>query len=130
MIEELTNSGFSELKTSENVTGNLGDKSGKCLVLINSVCGCAAGSARPGVRQALGKSSKKTDQLYTVFAGVDFEAVKKVREMCLPYPPSSPAIALFDNGELVHFVERHHIEGRNASMIAYHLIDVFNEYCN
>ena len=68
--------------------------------------------------------------MYTVFAGVDFEAVEKVREMCLPYPPSSPAIALFDNGELIHFVERHHIEGRNAMMIADHLIDVFSEYCN
>ena len=74
--------------------------------------------------------TKKPDKLYTVFAGVDFEAVEKVREMCLPYPPSSPAIALFNNGELIHFVERHHIEGRNASMISDHLIDVFDEHCN
>ena len=130
MIEELTKNGFSELKTTESVTNNLGDNSGKCLVLINSVCGCAAGSARPGVRQALENTTNKPDKLYTVFAGVDFAAVEKVREMCLPYPPSSPAIALFDNGELLHFVERHHIEGRNASMIADHLIDVFNEHCN
>ena len=130
MIEELTKNGFSELKTTESVTNNLGDNSGKCLVLINSVCGCAAGAARPGVRQALENTTKKPNKLYTVFAGVDFEAVEKVREMCLPYPPSSPAIALFDNGELIHFVERHHIEGRNASMIADHLINVFNEYCN
>jgi len=130
MIEELTKNGFSELKTTESVTNNLGDNSGKCLVLVNSVCGCAAGAARPGVRQALENTKKKPDKLYTVFAGVDFEAVEKVREMCLPYPPSSPAIALFNNGELIHFVERHHIEGRNASMIADHLIDVFNEHCN
>ena len=130
MIEELTSNGFSELKTTESVTNNLGDNSGKCLVLINSVCGCAAGAARPGVKQALENTTKKPDNLYTVFAGVDFEAVEKVREMCLPYPPSSPAIALFNNGELIHFVERHHIEGRNASMISDHLIDVFDEHCN
>ena len=130
MIEELTSNGFSELKTTESVTNNLGDNSGKCLVLINSVCGCAAGAARPGVRQALENTTKKPDKLYPGFAGVDFEAVEKVREMCLPYPPSSPAIALFDNGELIHFVERHHIEGRNASMISDHLIDVFDEHCN
>ena len=130
MIEELTSNGFSELKTTESVTNNLGDNSGKCLVLINSVCGCAAGAARPGVKQALENTIKKPDKLYTVFAGVDFEAVEKVREMCLPYPPSSPAIALFNNGELIHFVERHHIEGRNASMISDHLIDVFDEHCN
>ena len=130
MVEELINNGFSELKTTEDVTDNLDNSSGKCLVLINSVCGCAAGAARPGVLEALNKASTKPNHLYTVFAGVDFDAVNKVREMCLPYPPSSPAIALFDNGELIHFVERHHIEGRNANMIADNLIDVFNEHCN
>ena len=130
IVEELINNGLSELKTTEDVTDNLDNSSGKCLVLINSVCGCAAGAARPGVLEALNKASTKPNHLYTVFAGVDFDAVNKVREMCLPYPPSSPAIALFDNGELIHFVERHHIEGRNANMIADHLIDGFNEHCN
>ena len=99
-------------------------------VLVNSVCGCAAGAARPGVKHSLTISDKKPDKLYTVFAGVDFEAVNKVREMCLPYPPSSPAIALFDNGELIHFVERHHIEGRDASMISEHLKNIYEEYCS
>jgi|TARA_B110000438_G_scaffold33857_1_gene33503 putative YphP/YqiW family bacilliredoxin len=130
MAEELTSNGFSELKTTEDVNNKLSDTSGKCLVVINSVCGCAAGAARPGALEALKKATTKPEHLFTVFAGVDFDAVNKVREMCLPYPPSSPAIALFDNGELLHFVERHHIEGRNANMIADHLIDVFNEYCN
>ena len=110
MIEELTSVGFTELKDAETVVSELHEKSGKCLVLINSVCGCAAGAARPGVKHSLRVSDKKPDKLYTVFAGVDFEAVNKIREMCLPYPPSSPAIALFDNGVLIHFVERHHID--------------------
>ena len=129
MKEDLTNVGFNELTTASQVDDAL-SKPGTTLVMVNSVCGCAAGAARPGVRQALENTTKKPDKLYTVFAGVDFEAVEKVRKMCLPYPPSSPAIALFDNGELIHFVERHHIEGRNASMISDHLIDVFDEYCN
>ena len=124
MIEELTSVGFTELKDAETVFSELHEKSGKCLVLINSVCGCAAGAARPGVKHSLTVSDKKPDKLYTVFAGVDFEAVNKIREMCLPYPPSSPAIALFDNGVLIHFVERHHIEGRNATMISEHLKNV------
>jgi len=130
MIEELTSVGFTELKDSKSVVSELHENSGKCLVLINSVCGCAAGAARPGVKNSLILSNKKPDKLFTVFAGVDFEAVNKVREMCLPYPPSSPAIALFGNGNLIHFVERHHIEGRDASMIAEHLKNVYEEYCS
>lgn len=130
MIEELTSVGFTELKDAEAVVSELNNESGKCLVLVNSVCGCAAGAARPGVKHSLTISDKKPDKLYTVFAGVDFEAVDKVREMCLPYPPSSPAIALFDNGELIHFVERHHIEGRDASMISDHLKNIYEEYCS
>ena len=130
MIEELTSVGFTELKDAETVVSELNDKSGKCLVLINSVCGCAAGAARPGVKHSLTVSDKKPDKLYTVFAGVDFDAVYKIREMCLPYPPSSPAIALFDNGQLIHFVERHHIEGRDALMISEHLKNIYEEYCS
>ena len=97
--------------------------------VINSVCGCAAGAARPGIKWALQNSAKKPNHLTTVFAGVDKEAVAKAREYTLPYPPSSPAIALFRDGELVHFVERHHIEGRNAQMIGEHLVEVFDEFC-
>ena len=130
MVEELTSVGFIELKDSKSVVSELHEDSGKCLVLINSVCGCAAGAARPGVKNSLKLSNKKPDKLFTVFAGVDFEAVNKVREMCLPYPPSSPAIALFDNGNLIHLVERHHIEGRDATMIAEHLKNVYEEYCS
>ena len=130
MIEELTSIGFTELKDAETVVSELNDKSGKCLVLINSVCGCAAGAARPGVKHSLTVSDKKPDKLYTVFAGVDFDAVNKIREMCLPYPPSSPTIALFDNGQLIHFVERHHIEGRDALMISEHLKNIYEEYCS
>jgi putative YphP/YqiW family bacilliredoxin len=130
MIEELTSVGFNELKDAETVVSELHKDSGKCLVLVNSVCGCAAGAARPGVKHSLIISETKPDKLYTVFAGVDFEAVNKIREMCLPYPPSSPAIALFDNGDLIHFVERHHIEGRNASMISEHLKNVYEEHCS
>ena len=130
MIEELTSVGFTELKDAETVVSELNDKSGKCLVLISSVCGCAAGAARPGVKHSLTVSDKKPDKLYTVFAGVDFDAVNKIREMCLPYPPSSPAIALFDNGQLIHFVERHHIEGRDALMISEHLKNIYEEYCS
>jgi len=129
MIEELTSVGFKELKNSESVIKELHNDSGKCLVLVNSVCGCAAGAARPGVKDSIKDSKFKPDKLFTVFAGVDFDAVDKIREMCLPYPPSSPAIALFDNGSLIHFVERHHIEGRNALMISEHLKNVYEEYC-
>lgn len=126
---ELTNAGFQDLKTAEAVDNLLKDHKGTTLVVINSVCGCAAGTARPGVRLALDGNNKTPDTLATVFAGVDGEAVAKVREYAAPYPPSSPSIALFKDGDLVHFVERHHIEGRSAEMIANHLSSVFDEYC-
>ncbi len=128
MRSDLTTVGFSELKTPDDVEKSLKEQ-GTTLMVINSVCGCAAGAARPGIKWALQNSSKKPAHLTTVFAGVDKEAVAKAREYTLPYPPSSPAIALFKDGELVHFVERHHIEGRNAQMIGEHLVEVFEEYC-
>lgn len=126
---DLTSVGFVELKTPEEVDRYLTNQKGTTLVVINSVCGCAAGAARPGVKWALQHSEKRPDHLTTVFAGVDKEAVARAREYTLPYPPSSPSIALFKDGELVHFVERHHIEGRNAQMIGEHLVEVFEEYC-
>jgi putative YphP/YqiW family bacilliredoxin len=129
MRQDLTVAGFEELKTPEEVIKKVKDQKGTTLLVINSVCGCAAGAARPGVKWALQNSSKKPDHLATVFAGVDKDAVSKARELTLPYPPSSPSIALFKDGELLHFVERHHIEGRNAQMIGEHLIEVFDEYC-
>ena len=129
MRADLTESGFEELKTAEAVENHMKDHKGTSLVVINSVCGCAAGAARPGVKMAVSNSAKKPNHLVTVFAGVDKEAVDKTREYTLPYPPSSPAIALFKDGELAHFVERHHIEGRPAEMIAQHLIGVFEEVC-
>jgi putative YphP/YqiW family bacilliredoxin len=128
MRTDLTSAGFTELKTSQDVENHLKNK-GTTLLVINSVCGCAAGAARPGVKWALQNAPKKPDHLATVFAGVDKDAVSKAREFTLPYPPSSPAIALFKDGELLHFVERHHIEGRNAQMIGAHLVEVFEEYC-
>ena len=129
MRADLTEVGFEELKSADAVVAHLKDHEGTSLVVVNSVCGCAAGAARPGVKWAVKESSKKPDHLTTVFAGVDQEAVAKMREMTAPYPPSSPSIALFKDGELVHFVERHHIEGRNAEMIGNHLVQVFDEYC-
>ena len=129
MRTDLTTAGFRELKTPGDVESELKDQKGTTLLVINSVCGCAAGAARPGIKWALQNSDKKPGSLTTVFAGVDKEAVAKAREYTLPYPPSSPAIALFKDGELVHFVERHHIEGRNAQMIGQHLVEVFEEYC-
>ena len=128
MRTDLTSVGFTELKTAEEVDNQL-KKPGTNLLVINSVCGCAAGAARPGVKWAVENSSKKPDALTTVFAGVDQEAVTKAREYTMPYPPSSPSIALFKDGELVHFIERHHIEGRSAEIIGNHLVEVFNTYC-
>lgn len=128
MKEELTDNGFSELLTATEVDEQL-KKQGTTLVMINSVCGCSAGSARPGVLMAVFNSAKKPDFLTTTFAGFDIEAVKRLREHLLPYPPSSPAIALFKNGELVHFIERHMIEGRPAQLIAQNLIGAFEEHC-
>jgi putative YphP/YqiW family bacilliredoxin len=129
MKEELTENGFSELLTADDVENQL-KQEGTTLVMINSVCGCSAGSARPGVLMALANSEKQPDYCTTSFAGFDIEAVGKLRENLLPYPPSSPAIALFKNGELVHFIERHQIEGRSAQMIAHNLIAAFNAYCD
>ncbi|HTQ66768.1 MAG TPA: BrxA/BrxB family bacilliredoxin [Puia sp.] len=128
MKEELTESGFSELLTPEDVTTQLKQK-GTTLVMINSVCGCSAGSARPGVLMAVANSPKKPDHLTTSFAGYDLDAVRRLREILLPYPPSSPSIALFKDGELVHMIERHQIEGRPAQMIAHNLIAAFDYYC-
>lgn len=129
MRNDLTVAGFDELKTSDAVASALNQKEGTALLVVNSVCGCAAGAARPGVRMALERSQVHPDRLLTVFAGVDREATARAREFTLPYPPSSPAMALFKDGELVHFVERHHIEGRTADMIARHLEMVFEEFC-
>jgi putative YphP/YqiW family bacilliredoxin len=129
MRQDLTSVGFAELKTADAVDQELKNHQGTTLLVINSVCGCAAGAARPGIKWALSNSPKKPNHLTTVFAGVDKEAVAKAREYTLPYPPSSPAIALFKDGQLVHFVERHHIEGRNAQMIGQHLVEVFDEFC-
>lgn len=129
MRSDLTTIGFKELKTPEEVDAELKDQKGTTLLVINSVCGCAAGAARPGVKWAVQNSDKKPDHLTTVFAGADLEAVAKARQYTMPYPPSSPAIALFKDGDLVHFIERHHIEGRNAQMIGEHLVQVFDEFC-
>ena len=129
MKEELTEHGFSELLTAGEVEDQL-SKEGTTLVMINSVCGCSAGSARPGVVMAVMNSEKKPDHLATSFAGFDIEAVQKLREHLIPYPPSSPAIALFKNGQLVHFIERHQIEGRPAQMIATNLANAFEQHCN
>ena len=128
MKEELTENGFDELVSAEAVDNQLSQK-GTTLVMINSVCGCSAGTARPGVLMAVTNAGKKPDYLTTSFAGFDIDAVKKLREHLMPYPPSSPAIALFKDGQLVHFVERHQIEGRSAQMIAHNLIAAFDENC-
>lgn len=129
MKEELTENGFQELLNSNEVEQQL-KKEGTTLVMINSVCGCSAGTARPGVLMAVHNATKRPDYLTTSFAGYDTEAIQTIRQHLLPYPPSSPAIALFKNGELVHFIERHQIEGRSAQMIASNLIHAFEQYCN
>ncbi|HEX4877129.1 MAG TPA: BrxA/BrxB family bacilliredoxin [Chitinophagaceae bacterium] len=129
MKEELTENGFTELLTSDEVENQL-SKEGTTLVMINSVCGCSAGTARPGVLLAVHHAAKKPDYLTTSFAGFDIDAVKTLRQHLMPYPPSSPAIALFKNGQLVHFIERHQIEGRPAQMIAQNLMGAFDEHCN
>ena len=128
MKEELTDYGFDELTTPQQVDDQL-SKPGTTLVMVNSVCGCSAGTARPGVLMAVHNAAKKPENLSTSFAGFDVDAVKRLREHLLPYPPSSPAVALFKDGELVHFIERHQIEGRSAQMIAQNLIAAFEEYC-
>ena len=128
MKEELTDNGFNELLTPVDVEAQL-KKEGTTLVMVNSVCGCSAGSARPGVLMAVANSSKKPDFLTTSFAGFDLDAIQAIRARLLPYPPSSPAIALFKDGQLVHMIERHQIEGRPAQLIAHNLIAAFDEYC-
>ena len=127
MRAELANSGYTETKTSEEVTAAI-ESEGTTLVVVNSVCGCAAGSARPAAI-ALAKSEVKPNKMITVFAGNDREAVDQARKHMMPFPPSSPCMGLFKNGELVHMVERHHIEGRTAQMIAGNLLGAFEEHC-
>ena len=128
MRAEMTTVGFQELKDAESVNNTIPNSEGTVLCFINSVCGCSAGTARPGVKLSL-QSEKRPDKLVTVFAGNDPEAVAQVRQYLLPYPPSSPAIALFKNGQLVHMIERHNIEGRSAQMIAANLMQAFETYC-
>ncbi|MFX3632254.1 MAG: BrxA/BrxB family bacilliredoxin [Candidatus Pristimantibacillus sp.] len=128
MRDDLTRIGIQELRTPEEVAEVLPDSKGTALVVINSVCGCAAGQCRPGVAQAL-QHEVTPDHLYTVFAGQDKEATAKAREYFAPYPPSSPSIALMKDGELVHFIERHQIENRSASDIAADLADAFDRFC-
>lgn len=128
MTRDLTDFGFESLKTAADVDIVMSKKEGTFLLVVNSVCGCAAANARPGAKMAL-QNDKTPDMMYTVFAGVDREATERVREYLLPYPPSSPSIGLFKDGQLVHFLERHHIEGRSAQMIAQNLVAAFDEYC-
>ncbi|MFC3809809.1 BrxA/BrxB family bacilliredoxin [Lacihabitans lacunae] len=128
MKADLTSVGFQDLETADDVDQFMKNQKGTALVVINSVCGCAAGTCRPGVKLSLQMSENKPDALRSVFAGVDTEATQRMREY-IPVAPSSPAIALFKDGELVHFVERHHIEGRSADMIAGHLAAVYEEVC-
>jgi putative YphP/YqiW family bacilliredoxin len=128
MKQDLTQVGFEQLTTSEAVDQAIQNNQGTLLVVVNSVCGCAAGNMRPGVKLAL-NNEKVPTELVTVFAGVDSEATNQARNYFLPYPPSSPSIALFKEGKLVHFVERHHIEGASPVMIAENLSEAFNEYC-
>jgi putative YphP/YqiW family bacilliredoxin len=128
MRDELSNVGFEQLETSDAVDTAV-NQNGTVLVVLNSVCGCAAGSMRPGVRKAISGAAKLPTKLTTTFAGVDREAVERARKYMLPYPPSSPSIALFKDGKLMHMIERHHIEGRTADMIAENLKMAFEEYC-
>ena len=129
MRQQLEDVGFKSLMNATDVENELNDKTGTKLLVFNSVCGCAAGTARPGVMKAVQASGKKPSSLLTVFAGQETDAVSKAREFTAPYPPSSPSIALYRNGELVHFIERHNIEGRSAEMIAANLQAAFEEFC-
>lgn len=129
MRQDLTSVGFTELKDAVEVDQSIPNSKGTLLLMVNSVCGCAAGSARPAVKLALSRSELKPDNLFTVFAGQDVEATAQARKYTAPYPPSSPSIALFKDGKLVHFIERHHIEGHSAEMIAENLAAAFEEYC-
>lgn len=128
MKADLVNAGFQQLLTTDEVDNAVKNSTGTLLVVVNSVCGCAAGNMRPGVKLSL-EGDKKPSNLTTVFAGVDGEAVAQARKYFLPYPPSSPSIALFKDGKLVHFLERHHIEGGSAQMIADNLKEAYSEFC-
>lgn len=128
MKEDLTNVGFTQLTTADEVDSTIANSKGTLLMVVNSVCGCAAGNMRPGVKLSL-QNEKSPTELTTVFAGVDTEAVAQARKYFLPYPPSSPSIALFKDGKLVHFLERHHIEGGTAAMIAENLNEAYKQYC-
>ncbi len=127
MRQDLASAGFEELYTAASVEQAI-QQEGTTLVVVNSVCGCAAANARPAAKMSL-RNEKKPDHLITVFAGVDTEAVDAARNLMVPFPPSSPSMALFKNGELVHMIERHHIEGRPAEMIAENLMEAFDEFC-
>ena len=127
--DELTRMGFRELRTAEDVDRSIREDKGTNLVVINSVCGCAAGKARPGIHIALRQSAAKPDHLTTVFAGADIEATARLREIMGNIPPSSPSIGLFKDGQLVHFVPRYQIESRDASQISEHLIEMMKEHC-
>ena len=127
MKQELTSVGFLELQTEEDVSNAI-SKEGTTLVAVNSVCGCAAANARPGIRHSL-LNEKKPDHLVTVFAGVDKDATQAARDLMVPFPPSSPSIALFKGGEVVHMLERHHIEGRGAEAISANLMAAYDEFC-
>jgi putative YphP/YqiW family bacilliredoxin len=129
MRKDLTSEGFSEWRSPEDVQNDFTNAKGTMFVVVNSVCGCAAGAARPGVKAAIAATSKLPGKMTTVFAGQDLEATNEARKHFAPYPPSSPAMALFKDGELVHFIERHQIEGRSAMMIADHLKMIFEEHC-
>lgn len=126
MKSELTSKGFVQLNSDDNIENLV--KQGTTLIVINSICGCAAANARPGVLKSL-ENGKKPDQLFTSFAGVDKDATNKARELMFPFPPSSPCMAIFKDGEIVHMLERHHIEGRNAEIISENLKEAYNEYC-
>jgi putative YphP/YqiW family bacilliredoxin len=129
MNQELTDAGFESLQTPEAVSAVLENPKGTVLLVVNSVCGCAARNARPAAIYTVQNSGKLPDKIVTVFAGVDLAATQKARDYMLPYPPSSPSMALFKDGNLVHFIERHHIEGRNAASIAANLKMALEEYC-
>jgi putative YphP/YqiW family bacilliredoxin len=129
MKEDLTRVGFQQLVTPAEVDASIPSSEGVALVVVNSVCGCAAGNLRPGVKMSLEGASKKPAHLLTVFAGVDTEATQQARKYFLPFPPSSPSVALFKDGKLVHFLERHNIEGVSAAMIAENLQAAYDEFC-
>ena len=129
MKEDLTRVGFQQLVSASDVDATIPTSKGVALVVVNSVCGCAAGNLRPGVKKSLEQAGKKPDHLLTVFAGVDSEATQQARKYFLPFPPSSPSVALFKDGKLVHFLERHNIEGVTAAMIAENLEAAYEEFC-